>query len=254
MREVVLLQKAHDQFSLRALGRLVGELCEGLKVGILGLRIVENSWISVKLEGEDEDVAVRFLARTVGLAPVDSKRIELFSVCQGKTMSSRRDRLGLFVDVGAFSPEKIMAFIPLRRLQAQLTDGRKIPLQKIAELFVLAKDFPLEVRIVGLEANEFEAELTEAQLELFSLWINSRVDRLVVIGALRNDVERAAKSRTLRRDVVRAEYLGIFEHVVVCKLGTDAAGLVPKLSRKLPRASFERFSPRQVLRLVSGRW
>jgi len=254
LREVVLLQKAHDQFSLRALGRVTEELCEGLKVELLDLRAVENSWVSVKLRGEDEDVAVRFLARIVGLAPVDSGRVEPFSVLQGKTMFSQRDRLGLFVDVGVFSPEKSTAFIPLHRLQAQLTDGRKIPLQKIAELFALVNDFPLEVRIVGFEANKFETELTEAQLGLYSRWIGSRVDHLVVLGALRKDVERAAKSRMLRRDVVGSESLGIFEHAVICKLGTDAAGLVPKLSRELPRANFERFSPRQVLRLLKGRW
>lgn len=254
MREVVLLQKAHDRFSLETLGRVLAELCVGLRVELLDLRTLENAWVGVKLKGEDEDVAVRFLARTAGLAPVNSARVQLFSVLQGRAMVSKRDRLRLFVDVGVFSPKNCLGLVSLRRLQAQLTDGRKIPLEKIAELFALADNFPLEVRVVDLEANRFEAELTEAQIELYNRWIGSRTDRMIILGPLRKDVERVAKSRMLRRDVVGVESLGLLEHVVICKLGTDAAGLVPKLSRKLPRAVFQQFSPRQIFGLVNGRW
>lgn len=254
MREVVLLQKAHNQFSLETLGRVLAELCVGLRVELFDLRPLENAWVAVKLKGDDEDVAVRFLARTAGLAPIESERVERFSVLQGKAMFSGRDRLGFFVDVGVFSPKRCLGFVSLRRLQAQLTDGGKIPLQKIGELFALADDFPLEVRVVDLEADRFETEFTEAQIGLYSRWIGSRADRLMILGASREEVEGVGKSRMLRRDIVGVESLGILEQVVICKLGTDAVGLIPRLSRKLPRAAFKQFSPRQILRFVSGRW
>ena len=87
-------------------------------------------------------------------------------------------------------------------------------------------------------------------MELYGRWIATRTDRLVVLGALGHKVIEAIRRMRLERDVLGVESLGILEHVVVCKLGTDAAGLVPKLGRWLSKASFARFSPRQVLKLT----
>jgi hypothetical protein len=42
----------------------------------------------------------------------------------------------------------------------------------------------------------------------------------------------------------------MFEHAVVCKLGTDAAGLIPKLGRILGRAVLSVFNPRRILGLL----
>jgi hypothetical protein len=49
------------------------------------------------------------------------------------------------------------------------------------------------------------------------------------------------------RDTVGIEALGFFERAIVCKLGTDAVGLISKVGRNLKNATFAVFSPKKVL-------
>jgi len=250
LREVVLLQKVYSAASLEEVKEFLMESCKGLKVELTCLSGVENGWVKVKVSGEDEDVAVRFLGKKVGLAPISIENFQRFSVLYGRVIFSGRSKLGIFVDIGVFLPEPVYARVPLQRLQGQLVGGKKFSLRRIIELYGLVNNFPLEIRIVDVSAGEFEAELTEKQSELYSCWIDARTDRLVVLGAPGYKVREAIRRTRLERDVLSVESLGILEHAVVCKLGTDAAGLVPKLGRWLPKASFIRFSPRQVLKLA----
>lgn len=254
LREIVLLQKIYGDGSLDELKEVLKRLCEGLRVELTGLSVVENGWVKAEVSGEDEKVAARFLERELGLAPITIRSVKRFSVLRGKVTFSGRSRMELFVDVGVFSPKSIYALIPLQRLQGQLVDGKKFALERVAELFGLADGFPLEVRVVKASADTFEAELTENQLELYSRWIDSRVGRLVVLGALGEKVREAIRRARLRRDVLGVESLDFLEHAVVCNLGTDARGLVPKLGKWLFKARFVCFSPFRVLELVSGCW
>ena len=57
----------------------------------------------------------------------------------------------------------------------------------------------------------------------------------------------AVEQAGLNRDVIDVNALGMFEHALVCKLGTDAAGLVPRLGRNLHKATFNVFGPRKLL-------
>jgi len=253
LREVVLLQKIYGGVSLVEYENFLKRLCEGLRVEFSSVS-VENGWVKAKVSGDDEDVAVRFLDTKVGLAPVSLENATQFSVLRGRVVFSGRSKVKDFVDVGVFLPKPVYAVVPLQRLQGQLVDGRKFALGRIVELFGLVDGFPLEVRVVGVSVDGLEVELTEGQLALIGRWIDSRVDRLVVLGGLGKAVEEAIRRGGVVGSVLRVEELGVSEHVVVCKLGTDAAGLMPKLGRWLPRAGFVVFSPRRVLGLVSGRW
>jgi hypothetical protein len=44
--------------------------------------------------------------------------------------------------------------------------------------------------------------------------------------------------------------LGVLEQVVLCKLGTDAVGLIPKLGRYLKSAVLVPFSPKKILEAI----
>jgi len=44
--------------------------------------------------------------------------------------------------------------------------------------------------------------------------------------------------------------LGMFEHVLTCKLGTDAAGLIPKIGRILKNAKFAVFNPKKLKKFL----
>jgi hypothetical protein len=153
------------------------------------------------------------------------------------------------VDIGVFSPKIVDATISLHHLQAQLADGRKIALRKIVELFGFCENLPLTVKILSIEEENSRVEtmLAEEQLARYRNWARSLLDRLIVLGVPIAEIESALKEAQCSRDIVDIEPLGLFEHAVVCKLGTDAAGLIPQIGRKLPQAAFTVFNPKRIL-------
>ena len=86
----------------------------------------------------------------------------------------------------------------------------------------------------------------------FARWLHAYIDRLVVFGAPRSHVEHAVKESQHFRDIIRIDSLGLLEHAVVCKLGTDAVGLIPKLGKLLSTAKLAPFSPRKIQQLFGS--
>jgi hypothetical protein len=245
--QLFLLEKAYGKGSLTAFGTYLRRICGDLKVSFADLRVMENDWVAVQVSGPDERVAVHLLEREVGLAPVSASDVERFSVHRGKVSSSGASRTEIFVDVGVFSPKPVFARIPLRTLQAQLADGGKLALRSLVERFTLLDNFPLEVRVTDVSDIAFNAELTERQVQVFDRWTQTRLDRVVILGALASEAIRAVKQARVERDILRVESLAFLEHAIVCKLGTDGVGLVPRLGRRLRGAVLSVFSPRSML-------
>ncbi len=254
MREVVLLQKVSKRSSFREFREAIASLVAGLKVKLMEFDVVDNGWVKVGLSGEDENVAVKLLEKKVGLTPDVAENVDHFNVMRGRVVFSVRPRIEVFVDVGVYSPKPVYAVIPLRCLQRQLVDGKKFALSRILELFGLSDGVPVEVRILKITEKDFQAELTERQLEQFERWISSSVDRLIVLGIGMIGAEKAIRKAKIERDILGIESLGLMDCVVVCKLGTDVFGLVPKLGRLLGRASLVCFCPQRILSFVEGRW
>jgi len=253
MPTVTLLEKVYGSLSPENFEPVYSSLCKGLKVKLRVVGETNRGWVQIEVSGEDEIAALHFLDRETGLAPVSLDTLRKFSVTRGRVVFSGKSKKELYVDIGVFSPETYDAVIPLQGLQAQLADGKKLPLRRLVELFCLCDNLPLEVKIVrdvDAKKRRIEAELSEAQLSQITSWIRSSFDRLIVLGAFVYDVERAVKLSRHFRDVVKIESLGMLEHVALCKLGTDAVGLIPKLGRFLPDAAFVPFSPRKIRQLI----
>lgn len=253
MTVTTLLEKAYGSFSIKSFETLLLSLCEGLRVGVRVQGTSGRGWVHIEVSGEDESVALRLLDREVGLAPVSAEGIGRFSVLRGKIVDPAKSKTELFVDVGLPDSEFSGSFIPLWRLQAQLGDGRKMPLQHLIELFCLFDFVPVSVRIVSdfsREKRAYEAEFSEAQLSRFSDWLKSNLDRVIVLGASRKDVEWAIEKTRHLRDVFEIETLGPLEHALLCKLGTDAVGLLPKLGPYLAASNLAPFSPRKIKQLI----
>ncbi len=253
MPTVTLLEKVYGSFSPETFEPILSSLCKGLKVKLRVVGETNRGWVQMEVSGEDEIAALHFLDREMGLAPVSLDNLKKFSVIRGRIVFSGKSKKELYVDIGVFSPETYDAVLPLQRLQAQLADGKKLPLQRLVELFCLYDNLPLRVKIVedvGVQKNWIEAELSEAQLSQITRWIRFSFDRLVILGAFFSDVERAVKMSKHFRDVIKIESLGLLEQVILCKLGTDAVGLISKLGRFLPDAVLLPFSPRKIRRVI----
>jgi hypothetical protein len=68
----------------------------------------------------------------------------------------------------------------------------------------------------------------------------------LVLGVPVGSVKHAVEESHHFRDVVKVESLGWLEHMIVCKLGTDAVGLIPAIGRILKGAALASFSPREI--------
>lgn len=251
MPTVTLLAKAYNNYQLKLVDKLLKPNLKGLKVEMEVCGVTSRKWIQLAISGEDEKIALNYLSNEFGLCPQRLESLNKFSTIKGFVTALDKNKGIVSVDIGVSSPDIIDATIPLRHLQTQLIDGRKTALEKLIELFGFCKNLPLTTKILKIdeEENSIEAMLAERQLAQYRNWTKSLLDRLIILGAPLQDVEWALKTAECSRDVVNIESLGLFEHAVVCKLGTDAAGLMPRIGGKL-RATFNIFNPRKIIEFL----
>ncbi len=250
MPTVTLSTKVYNNFQLKLVDENLKSMLKGLKVETKICGVSSRGLIQIAISGEDEKVALNYLDGEIGLCPTFLQHVEKFSTVKGYVASLNKKEL--YVNIGIFSPSTIDAEISLKRLQAQLVDGREMALKKIADLFGFVENLPLSVKIfsVNKEKSHVEAMLSEKQLALYRSWTKSLLDRLIILGASFNEVMLSLARTSCNRDVVNIERLGLFENAVVCKLGTDAVGLIPKIGRKLRNANFSIFNPRKIARCL----
>jgi hypothetical protein len=254
MSTVTLLTKVYNGFQLKLVDNFLKSKLKGLRVKTEACEVTPTGWVQIAVSGEDEKVALRYLADEIGLCPARLENVEKNAVLNGCLTSVGKSRNELSVDIGVSSPEVVDATIPLQQLQAQLVDGRKVALKKIVELFGFCDNLPLITKVSGIseENRQIEAALSEKQLSRFMDWTRSLLDRLIIIGSSDYEVRLALKRASLKRDVVGVEPLGLFEHAVVCKLGTDAKGLIPRIGRNLRDADFSIFSPKKIIEFLGS--
>jgi hypothetical protein len=247
---ITVLEKLYGQVSSSALENRYSDLIGGLDVQVGFVGTTENGWIQLDVSGTDQTIALSLLDREFGLAPNSSDDLKRFSTLRGR-LASKKTTNELFVDLPAGS-SSLSAVVSEESLQSQLADGKPVPLEEIVELFCLVDNLPVEVKLTQDVNGESKAVLSEHQVSLFRSWVQMRVDRLIVFGALFSDVEKAINACRLARDVMRVESLGVLEQSVLCKLGTDALGLIPKLGRVLKSAVLIPFSPKKVIKQIGN--
>ena len=248
MTTLTLLTKINNDNQLKQIEKALRLAFEGLEVEAKILGTVADRWVQIALAGEDEGVATNYVIKEIGLCPTNFGNVKKLSTLNGYITNLEKNGEELSVDVGVFQPKIAHATIPLRHLQAQLVDGRKFALGKIAELFGFCEDLPVNVKVTRLneEESRIEAELSSRQVRKYTVWRESLLDRLVVLGSSLHEIRMTMEHAKLDRDVIDVEPLGMLEHALTCKLGTDAAGLIPKIGRKLKNAKFAVFNPKRL--------
>ena len=155
---------------------------------------------------------------------------------------------GLYVDVGIPVPRKVDLLVPLHVLRKQLFKDKKVSMRKIREAFCLHDNFPLKVKLtrIIIDKSEAEAELSEVQLAAFNNWISLGLDRVIVLGASLEQLEYVIKKSGSLRDIIRIDQLGFFEHLLLCKLGTEAPGIISRIGTLLQGVPLYAFSPKKI--------
>ena len=248
MTTLTLMTKVSAGSQLKEVGRAVNFAFKGLEVEAKVAGTVAGGWVQIDLSGEDEEIAKNYLIKEIGVCLGAIGNVKKFSTVKGYIRGIKKDG-ELSVDVGVFQPKIVDATIPLRRLQAQLMDGREIALKKIVKLFGLSEGLPVSVKVLDVneEESRIGAELSGGQAKKYEVWRESLLDRLLVLGASLPEINFALKHTKLERDVIDVESLGLLEHALTCKLGTDAAGLIPKIGRTLKNATFYVFNAKTAM-------
>ncbi len=248
MTTITLLAKIYNSHQLKQIDTTLEELVGDLSVETTVKGTAANKWVQLELSGEDEAIATKLLEREMGFCPINTANIKKFDALKGYVTHFEKSKEQLILDVGIFEPTTIYANVPLSHLQTHLAEGKKMPLKKIGELWGLCENLPLNIKIleVKLDQNRIEAELQSGQIRKFALWKDSLLDRLIVTGASRYELNIAIAQEGLSRDIINIETLGTFEHALVCKLGTDAAGLIGRIGRRFRKAKFTVFNPKKI--------
>jgi hypothetical protein len=249
MTTITLLAKIYNSQQLKQIDTTLEELLGDLSVETTVKGTAANKWVQVELSGEDEAIATKLLEREMGFCPANIANVKKFDVVKGYITHFEKSKEQLVLDIGIFEPTTIYANVALSHLQSHLAEGKKVPLKKLGELWGLCENIPLNIKILEVkpDQNRIEAELQTGQVRKFEQWKDSLLDRLIVTGASRSELNMIIAQEGLNRDVIDVEVLGTFEHALVCKLGTDAAGLIGRIGRRLRKAKFTVFNPKNAL-------
>lgn len=247
MTLLTLFLRVNNKRQLSQIKKIIRSYLENLDVEEKIFGITSIGWLQISIEGEDEKIATSYLIKEIGLCPINIDNIHKNSSLKGRISKFHENNL-LSIDIGVFKPKIIPATISIEKLQEQLLLDKKASLKKIAKLFGLAKELPIKIKIINVneEKKLIQAELSKIQLSLFEFWKKSLLDRLIITGATRNQVKKAVNLTRLTKDVINIESLGLFEQVLTCKLGTDAAGLIPVIGRILKTTKLTVFNPKKT--------
>lgn len=249
MIESTLLVKAHSEHQCKQIEKALNEPFSELNVKARVISTIAGGWVQAAFEGEDENIAANYAVNEFGVCPTSINKVREAAVLKGYIIDFGKDNERITVDVGIFQPKIVHTVIPLLTLQTQLVAGRKISIRKIAELYGLCEDLPVEVEVTRFAGDESEiaAQFSDGEVNRFQAWQESLLDRLVILGLTSQDVKSILKHEKLDRDIIDIESLGLLEHALTCKLGTDAAGLIPKIGKEVRRARFAVFNPKRIL-------
>ena len=247
MTILTLLTKISKKNQITQIKQKFRSYFENLDVEEKILGINAAGWLQVSIEGEDEKIAANYLIKKIGLCPTDINNLKENSRLSGK-ISSFNGNNNVFIDIGVFKPRTFLATISLEKLQEQLAQGKKNSLKKIVTLFGLTEGQTVNITLLNInkEKNCVEAEFSEKQLSLFNFWQKSFLDRLIILGSTYNEAKKAINLARLGKDVINIESASLFEQVLTCKLGTDAAGLIPRLGKILRTAKLTVFNPKKI--------
>nr|MDO8080614.1 DUF2110 family protein [Candidatus Freyarchaeota archaeon] len=234
------------ELALHSISSSIRKEISELQVKMVGIDITERGWIQLVLEGEDAEAAKNFLNHKYG-SIYGLGDLYHGLTFRGKLVEPTKFGYGLYVDIGLNSNKKD-AFIPLYILRKQLLNNVQKPLRKIIDKFALIENFPLEVKIMNVnqETNDIEAELSGNQVSIFKRWLNSSSDRIIICGSTRQQARKAIIKSGHLQDILSIERLGLLEHAVVCKYGSEAPGIISEIGKFLPKVPMKGFLPKSI--------
>ncbi|MCL2358214.1 MAG: DUF2110 family protein [Nitrososphaerota archaeon] len=246
MTNIALLIKTWNGSQLRQIDELLHNQFADLDVDLKIIGNPINRWVQASIEGEDQTIAMAYIRKEIGTCPVSFDAVDVGMVLKGFVSKIDVEKQRLLVDVGVFEPKPTQAAVYLPNLQLQLTNNRDVTLKQLTTAYAITEGLPLSLKIVSKDPDTLTAELSDEQTLKLQGWQQSLLDRLIVMRTSKELVSEVIERTRLDRDVIDIEHLGLFEFALVCKLGTDAAGLIPRMGRYMRNAVFVVFDAKKV--------
>jgi hypothetical protein len=229
-----------------ALEESLSELKGGLSASTKLVGFSDRGWAKIEIDGEDCEILHEIVSRKLIRAQTDLDQADAQGTYPGIVNGFGAN---LEVDIGLEKPEPWNVSLSPRALRAQLCDGKPLSGREIGEYYCIHPGERLTVRLTRIDqgAGEIEGWLADSQIDLFSELIASRLERVQVYTCTRRRLAFALHNAGLERDVISVDSNTLTTHSVVCKLGTNAVGLIPKLGAVLRKSELKPFLPRQIL-------
>jgi hypothetical protein len=229
-----------------ALEESLSELKGGLSASTKLVGFSDRGWTKIEIDGEDREILHEIVSRKLIRAQTDLDQVDAQGTYPGIVNGFGAN---LEVDIGLEEPEPLNVSISLKALRAQLCDGKPLSGMEIGEYYCIHPDERLTVRLTRIDhgVGKVEGWLADSQIDLVSELIACRLERVQVYSCTRRRLAFALRQAGLERDVISVESNTLTTQSVVCKLGTNAIGLIPKLGAVLRRSELKPFLPRRIL-------
>jgi len=178
------------------------------------ISIADEGWLTLDISGEDEEFAANFLADKYG-SPL--KKVNKGDICKGYVSLIGDDRI--VVDVG----------VPVTIMQGSLGALGAGDARQIASRFGIIPHLPMEVEIE--DPKLLTGRLAKKQLDILWNWKKSGYDHVTANSVTRSELKAAIKKTGHARDIFGIERLGLMEHLITCRAGTDGPGIVAAIGR-----------------------
>lgn len=215
----------------QVVGRILATRAKGLKM--VSDFSLQGQWLQIRAKGEDADAFLNLLKQEKGEAPVSRANLEKWDEVKGFVAGAGRIGYGVYVDIGIQDPRPKDALYPLHRMRAQLADGEPKSAREILDGNALVDYVPLNMTVTELEGENISVEMEDKARDRIVSWRKYPFDRVIVIGADKTQAENAVRASGLQSDIVEVESLSLFVQSLVCKIGTDAPGVIVKIGGRL---------------------
>jgi len=229
------------------------KLASGLEASAHVEGFARNGFVKVEIEGEDSEILTELIKRRLGIAPENASELEIDDNLKAYVIGTGRNGQSVEVEIGPDSLH-LRCEITQQALMAQLCDGRAVPVDRISRTYCLQEGVPVLVRITHIDRHRrhLEAWISDDQIARFENWRRQRFHRIVAVGATQERLREAIRTCRVERDVIDVEELAFIANSLVCKLGTEAPGIIAKIGRHVGDARLYAFVPERLDELRTG--
>jgi hypothetical protein len=227
----------------------IHRLLSGLDVSVR-LEISGSGFVSAEVQGSDSEFFAALIKREMWLAPRELSEVEVNDNFKAYVAGINKKRESLEIEIGPVSTS-VKSEVAREALMAQLCDGRDTPVEKVTQSYCIQEGVPILVRITSVDPKrrQIEAWISDNQVARFEQWRRERLHRIIAIGGPQDELREAVRVSRVERDIIEIEELSFAASSLVCKLGTDAPGIIAKIGRYVSDFKLHAFLPERVDKL-----